>query len=70
MAKQYYTVKETADYLGLKPKTIYNWLSENICPIAYTPLNGKKLFSISDIEAYMKRNRVAPAAEVKANIAA
>lgn len=59
---QYLTVKQTAAMLTLSPKTLYNWMTENKCPFAYTILNKKPIFKLSDIQDYLDRNTIQPAA--------
>jgi excisionase family DNA binding protein len=61
-----YTVKETAERLGVAAKTVNHWLSQNIFPNAYK-LNPDGLTSPyripeEDIEAFeAKRHRRTPA---------
>lgn len=59
--KEYSTVTQLAARLNRKPKTIYNWLCDGTCPIAYTVVHGKKLFAEKDIQDYLSQNRVAAA---------
>ncbi len=47
------TVPETADFLGLAPKTIRNQLSTGTFPVQATRLGGRVLFRRSDLERYV-----------------
>ena len=53
MAKldSFLTVKEAAEYLGVAPNTLRNWGREGKVPEHRNPLNGYRLFKISDLDA-------------------
>lgn len=67
---EYLTTIQAAQFVGIAPKTLRNWLSNDCCPFGYTPLNGKKMFAVKELRAYMEAHRVAPAAEIKKSVAA
>lgn len=48
------TVKETAQRLGLKPKTIYNLLSKKSFPIPVKRIRGSIGFLERDINKYLE----------------
>ena len=57
MGKRLLTVKETADYLGLSPRTIYNMTGPNSKrPFPVKPKRIGKLvrFDIMDLDRYIK----------------
>jgi excisionase family DNA binding protein len=51
------TVKQAADFLGLKPSYIYNLVFYGKL-VAYRPGGKRLLFKIADLEVYAYRNRV------------
>ena len=48
------TVKETAQRLGLRPKTIYNQLSKKCFPIKVKRIRGSVGFLERDINEYLE----------------
>lgn len=55
----YYTLAETAEILGYKPKTIYNRLSRNaLRPFPLKPIrnHGRLQFLKSDVHDYVRRS--------------
>ena len=53
----YYTLAETAEILGYKPKTVYNRLSRNASrPFPLKPIrnHGRLQFLKSDVHAYVR----------------
>jgi len=49
------TVLEAADFLRLRPQTLYNWVSEG--RIASYKVGGRRLFAVEDLEAYLEERR-------------
>jgi excisionase family DNA binding protein len=49
--KEWLTVAELADHLGVSPKTIRNQLSKKKFPIKHRKVGGKVLFRAKDIES-------------------
>ena len=57
------SLKEAADYLGLKPKYCYNLA--NLGKLAYYKPSGKLYFLQEDLDAYIRRNRRAADYELR-----
>ena len=57
MAKldSFLTVKDAAEYLGVSPNTLRNWGREGKVPEHRNPINGYRLFKISDLDALVRR---------------
>ena len=53
--KRYYNVDEIATYLGVRPKTIYNWVHEDYIP--YFKFKRLVRFEIREIEKWMNKKR-------------
>ena len=53
--QRFYSVKQLAEYLGLKVQTIYNYCSRGIIPCHKigNAKNSKTLFDIQEIEAWI-----------------
>jgi len=56
--KQWMSVKEVADYLGLKPPTIYQYVSERRIPHHKIPGSHVIKFKASEIDNWMDTGRV------------
>jgi excisionase family DNA binding protein len=62
-----FTLPEAAAYLNLGKSRLYKLTSTNVVP-HYKP-GGKKIFFLkSDLDAYLLRNRVATAEEIRAAV--
>lgn len=54
--KRLLSVRETAKYLGISPKTVYNRISrkaEKPFPIKSKKFGGRRLFDIKDLEKFV-----------------
>ena len=49
-SKRLYTIKESAEYLGISPRTIYNMVSSKSFPIQPKRFGGKPLFEKSELD--------------------
>ena len=54
MEKEFYTVKELAEYLSVNPMTIYRMVDRGELPV-YTIGGKAKRFRKRDIEAYLRK---------------
>ncbi len=57
-AKQWISVKEVADYMGLKPATVYQYVSERRIPFHKVPGSSLVRFKVSEIDEWMASGRV------------
>lgn len=57
-AKQWLSVKEVAEYLGLKPATIYQYVAERRIPYHKVPGSQLVKFKASEVDEWMARGRV------------
>jgi excisionase family DNA binding protein len=55
MQKRFLSVAETAHYLGLSKRTIYNQLSAGTFPVRPRRYGRKVLFDLKDLERYADR---------------
>ena len=46
----YLTIKEAAEYLGVSPNTLRNWGRDDKVPMHRNPINGYRLFKITDLD--------------------
>lgn len=53
--QKYFSLNQTAKYLGLSPKTLYKWLGENMIP-AYK-LGGVWRFDITEVDRLVKEGK-------------
>ena len=44
------TIKKAAEILGVTPLTLRNWDNRGKCPASRHPINGYRVYKISDIE--------------------
>jgi excisionase family DNA binding protein len=44
------SISETAELLGIKPKTIYNQISAGSCPIRTVKIGGRRLVRVQDLQ--------------------
>ena len=53
--KNYLKIKQAADFLGVSELTLRNWdKKEKLSPHRH-PINGYRLYRISDLELFMER---------------
>jgi hypothetical protein len=58
----YITTQELAVLLRIKTNTIERWRTNRECPIPWTQIKGRVLYSMADVNAYLdsqKRDRIA-----------
>ena len=48
------SIAETAELLGIKPKTIYNQISAGSCPIRTVKIGGRRLVRVHDLQTLDK----------------
>jgi excisionase family DNA binding protein len=53
--REYMTVKEAAAYLGVAPNTLRNWSESGKLAVHRNPMNGYRLFKISDLERLVRQ---------------
>ena len=46
----YLRIKEAAKYLGVSPNTLRNWGRDDKVPMHRNPINGYRLFKITDLD--------------------
>ena len=46
----YLTIKEAAEYLGVSANTLRNWGRDKKLPMHRNPINGYRLFKITDLD--------------------
>ena len=51
----YMRVAEAADYLGVSPNTLRNWVSARKIDAARHPVNDYRLFKREDLDALLKK---------------
>ena len=57
MKCEFIGVQELSEWLGVKPKTIYNWIADSRIP--YIKNKGHRpIFRIAEIEAWLKGGHV------------
>jgi excisionase family DNA binding protein len=56
--KEFLSIKELSEYLGIKPKTLYSWVESGKIP-AYK-FNGALRFKTTEINAFVNSNKVQP----------
>lgn len=49
----YLTIKEAAAYLGVSPNTLRNWGRDDKVPMHRNPINGYRLFKITDLDKFL-----------------
>jgi MerR family transcriptional regulator, copper efflux regulator len=55
----YFRISEAAEYLGVSPNTLRNWVNSGKVAAIRHPVNGYRLFRKEDLDALLRR--VAPA---------
>lgn len=51
MQKKYFTIKETAELLGVTPLTLRNWDKSGKLPARRNPINNYRVYMREDIES-------------------
>ncbi len=51
----YLTIKEAAEYLGVSPNTLRNWGRDDKVPMHRNPINGYRLFKITDLDKFLAK---------------
>lgn len=64
-SKSFLTLKEAADFIGLKPQTIYQLCWQRKIPF-YKPGGGHLLFAREELEAWIKAGKVPTRDELEA----
>ena len=60
---RYLNTHQAAEYMGLRPQTLYNWRFRGIGP-AYTVISGRAIrYDLRDLHAFMATRRVVPRQE-------
>ena len=49
----YLTIKEAAEYRGVSANTLRNWGRDNKLPMHRNPINGYRLFKITDLDRFL-----------------
>lgn len=55
MTKQYLTIKETAQLIGVTPLTLRNWDKAGKLRAHRNPINNYRVYKSSDIELFQRR---------------
>lgn len=58
MEKRLLNIKEAAEYLGVSPKTLYNWISEKKVP--YVKVGYSVKFDLKRIDELIQKNTIEP----------
>ena len=56
LTKEFYTVEEMADYLSLRPKTLYAWAEKGKIP-AYK-IQGALRFNLQEIKEFLESQKL------------
>ena len=56
---EYLRISEAAEYLGVSPNTLRNWVNAGKVAAIRHPVNGYRLFKLEDLDALL--NKVAKA---------
>ena len=51
----YLTIKEAAEYLGVSANTLRNRGRDNKLPMHRNPINGYRLFKITDLDGFLAK---------------
>lgn len=62
------SLTEAAEMLGLTPKTLRNWKSDNELPFPYYKIGGRVKFKLSELEQYVENNRIPTKEEIEKRI--
>jgi excisionase family DNA binding protein len=58
MEKELMTVEEVAEYLGLKKKTVYTYVSDRRIPYFKIPHSNQTRFRKAEIDIWLEKGRV------------
>lgn len=50
---EYFRIKEAAEYLGVSQNTLRNWGASGKLPMHRNPVNGYRLFKITDLDQFL-----------------
>jgi len=64
--KKWMGVKETAEYLGVEPSTIYHYTHNRKIP--FYRLGGKLRFKVKDLDEFIEKHRVPTADEYQKSL--
>jgi len=53
--RQYLTITEAADFLGVSTSTLRNWDDADKLPAVRNPVNRYRLYRREDLEAFLRR---------------
>ena len=51
----YLTIKDAAEYLGVSHNTLRNWGRDDKVPMHRNPINGYRLFKITDLDRLLEK---------------
>lgn len=51
---EYLTVRDAAEYLGISPNTMRSWGNQGKVVMHRNPINGYRLFKVSDLDRFLK----------------
>ncbi len=54
MAKQYLTIKEAAEFLGVAPLTLRNWDKSGKFPAGRHPISNYRIYKLEKLETLLK----------------
>lgn len=66
--KQWMNVREVAEYLGLKPATIYAYICDRRIPYHKVPGSQLVRFHVSEVDEWMRSGRIETKEEYEARI--
>ena len=52
---EYLTIRQAAEYLGVAPNTLRAWGNDGKVPMHRNPMNGYRLFKVSDLDELLKQ---------------
>jgi len=53
--KDFLRISEAADYLGVSPNTLRNWVNAGKVAACRHPVNGYRLFQKTDLDALLRK---------------
>lgn len=51
--KDYMTISEASEFMGVAPNTLRNWEKDNRIPTYKAPFNKRRLYKKEDLQAYL-----------------